>query len=49
MIERAEKNITIGSLLKICEALGISLAELTSKFNIKPVGRVEELKRLRGK
>ena len=32
MIERAEKNITLGSIEKICNALGMSVGEFFKEF-----------------
>jgi len=38
-VERGEKNVTVHTLAKICEALGISLADFFSGFEIKnPTG-----------
>jgi transcriptional regulator with XRE-family HTH domain len=48
MIERAEKNITITTLFKISNALGVSIKEIMQDFDDKPEGKVSLLKTLRG-
>jgi|688.fasta_scaffold15553_2 transcriptional regulator with XRE-family HTH domain len=48
MIERAEKNITITTLFKISNALGVSIKEIMQDFDDKPKGKVSLLKTLRG-
>lgn len=48
MIERAEKNITIATLFKISNALGVSIKEIMQDFDDKPEGKVSLLKTLRG-
>jgi transcriptional regulator with XRE-family HTH domain len=48
MIERAEKNITVATLFKISNALGVSIKEIMRDFDDKPEGKVSLLKTLRG-
>jgi transcriptional regulator with XRE-family HTH domain len=47
MLERAEKNMTITTIIKICNALGISLADFMSEFTDKSEGKVSLLRSLR--
>jgi transcriptional regulator with XRE-family HTH domain len=49
MIKRAEQNVTIMTVKKICDALGISLSEFFIEFRDAKPERVSLMKKVRGK
>lgn len=49
MIERAEQNLTIMTISKICDSMGVSLADFFVEFTDKKEERASLLKKIRGK